>query len=77
VTRRSCSSSGEPKFEFITFSTEKVSLAKCLSRHRRPPVFESSQVGGPAAGSSNAIGAITQRIAAWPSPTIPPLAHSP
>jgi hypothetical protein len=30
-----------------------------------PTVFQSSQVGGPAGSSVNAIGAITQPIAAW------------
>lgn len=30
-----------------------------------PTVFQSSQVGGPSAGSTNAIGVITQPIAAW------------
>lgn len=30
-----------------------------------PTVFQSSQVGGPSGSSTNAIGAITQPIAAW------------
>lgn len=30
-----------------------------------PTIFQSSQVGGPAGSSVNAIGAITQPIAAW------------